>query len=63
VVAAWILGTLIPIVCALVLAHFAERIDNDMDYDGGRPTRPTPEQVDAQRFAVGIVASNIAGRA
>jgi hypothetical protein len=61
-VAVWIVGTVIPIVCALVLAHFAQSIEHDMDYDGGRPSRPTPEQVNAQRFTVGIVAASIAGR-
>jgi hypothetical protein len=58
----WVIGTVLPIAAALVLAHFAERADDAMDYDGARPVPLTPEQARAQQFGVGIVASSIASR-
>jgi hypothetical protein len=61
-VTGWFVATLLPIVAALVLAHFAERTDDAMDYDGGRPTPPTAEQAHAQQLGVGVVASSIASR-
>jgi hypothetical protein len=61
-VTGWLVGSVLPIAGALLMAHFAQRTDDAMDYDGGRPARPTPEQAQAQQLNVGIVASYLAGR-
>ena len=58
----FVVGLSIVLLLALLLSHLATRAEYDMDYDGGRPTPLTKEQMDLQQRSVGFIASSIASR-